>query len=39
LAVINTTNHLIEILGISNYPNDGVTFLNTILKDYIVLTR
>ena len=39
LAVINTTNHLIEILNISNYPGDGVTFLNTILKDYIVLTR
>ncbi len=39
LAIINATNHLIEILNISNYPSDGVTFLNTILKDYIVLTR
>jgi uncharacterized RDD family membrane protein YckC len=39
LAVINATNHLIEILNISTYPKDGTTFLNTILKDYIVLTR
>lgn len=39
LAVIETTNHLIDVLNITDYPNDGITFLSTILKDYIVLTR
>jgi hypothetical protein len=36
---IETVRHLVTILDIKEYPRDNLNFLNTILKDYIVLTR
>jgi uncharacterized RDD family membrane protein YckC len=36
---IETVRHLVTILDIKEYPRDNLSFLNTILKDYIVLTR
>ena len=39
IAVIEATNHIMNILNITHYTNDSISFLSTILKDYIVLTR
>ena len=39
IAVIEATNHIMGILNITHYTNDSISFLSTILKDYIVLTR
>ena len=39
VAVIEATNHIMSILNITHYTNDSISFLSTILKDYIVLTR
>jgi uncharacterized RDD family membrane protein YckC len=38
-AVVAAARQLTDILGMKNYPTDSVLFLNTLLKDYIVLTR
>ncbi len=37
--VIETVRHLVTVLDIKEYPRDNISFLNNILKDYIVLTR
>ncbi|RMG81357.1 MAG: RDD family protein [Bacteroidetes bacterium] len=39
LAVHELAQHLAEILEIENLPRDKAAFLNTLIKDYIVLTR
>jgi uncharacterized RDD family membrane protein YckC len=38
-ALIQVTEHLREVLGISTAPADRVEFLRTLLRDYVVLTR
>jgi uncharacterized RDD family membrane protein YckC len=37
--VSDTVHHLVSLLEISTYPKDNTTFLMTLIRDYIVLTR
>ncbi|MEY4902583.1 MAG: hypothetical protein RLZZ292_398 [Bacteroidota bacterium] len=37
--VSDTVHHLVTLLEISTYPKDNTTFLMTLIRDYIVLTR